>query len=39
MQEHKVWNIILISIITGFVLVQIISHDIGFYSHIGEKFD
>ena len=39
MQEQKVLNVILISIIAGFVLVQVTSHDMGFNSHIGEKFD
>ena len=39
MQEQKGWNIRLISIIVGFVLVRVTSHDMGFNSHIGEKFD
>ncbi len=39
MQEYKVLNITLISIITGLVWIQVISHDMGFDSHIGEKFD
>ena len=39
MQEYKVWNITLISIITGLVWIQVISYDMGFDSHIGEKFD
>ena len=39
MQEQKVLNVILISIIVGFVLVRVTSHDMGFNSHIGEKFD
>ena len=39
MQEYKVWNITLISIITGLVWIQVIFHDMGFDSHIGKKFD
>jgi len=38
MQEYKVWNNTLISIITG-LGYKSFPHDVGFDSHVGEKFD
>ena len=39
MQKHKAWNMISISIIVKFALLQVTFHDMGFDSHMGEKFD